>query len=175
MNVSKSGKKELNFCTMNSPLGEIMLAEYGGKICIAEFDGGSRAKTWLKTVSRHYRTVPNNRKSITLKQAERQLNLYFDGKIEKFDLATDFTGTDFQKSVWNQLKRIPYGKTVNYGTIAERAGRPNASRAAGAAIGSNKLSIIIPCHRVVGKDGTLTGFGGGLWRKEWLLKHEGAI
>lgn len=175
MNSSSKSQKDLNYCSVKTPLGEIMLAEYGGRVCVAEYNKGSRAKTWLKEISGHYRTKPVSRKSITLKRAEKQLNLYLSGKSRKFDLATDLIGSDFQKSIWNQLKKIPYGKTVNYGSIAEKAGRPNASRAAGAAIGKNKLSIIIPCHRVVGKDGSLTGYGGGLWRKEWLLKHEGAL
>ena len=175
MSSARKTKEGLNYCVTNSPLGEITLAEYGGKICLAEFKKGGRAGTWLREISDHYGTEPNHRKSPTLKRAERQLNLYLSGKARKFNLKIDPLGTDFQKSVWSQLKRIPYGKTVNYGRIAERAGKPNASRAAGAAIGSNRISIIIPCHRVMGKDGSLTGYGGGLWRKEWLLKHEGAL
>ena len=82
-------------------------------------------------------------------------------------------GTDFQNTVWRQLLNVPYGKTVSYGEIAAAIGKPAACRAVGAANGKNPISIIVPCHRVIGSDGTLTGYGGGLWRKEWLLKHEG--
>jgi AraC family transcriptional regulator of adaptative response/methylated-DNA-[protein]-cysteine methyltransferase len=175
MNSSNKTKNDLNYCAVPSPLGDVILAEHGGKICIAEFKKGSRAKTWLKEISEHFRAEPVSRKSAPLKQAERQLKLYLAGKIKNFDLAIDLVGSDFQKSIWTQLRKIPYGKTINYSRIAERAGRPKASRAAGAAVGRNRISIIVPCHRVVGKDGSLTGYGGGIWRKEWLLKHEGAF
>jgi methylated-DNA-[protein]-cysteine S-methyltransferase len=82
-------------------------------------------------------------------------------------------GTDFQNTVWHQLLNVPYGKTVSYGEIAATIGKPTACRAVGAANGKNPISIIVPCHRIIGSNGSLTGYGGGLWRKEWLLKHEG--
>jgi len=84
-------------------------------------------------------------------------------------------GTDFQKAVWQQLAAIPYGQTASYGDIARALGNPQAVRAVGAANGQNPISIIIPCHRVIGSNGKLTGYGGGLWRKEWLLEHEGRL
>jgi methylated-DNA-[protein]-cysteine S-methyltransferase len=92
-----------------------------------------------------------------------------------FDLPLVFEGTAFQKRVWNLLRDIPYGTTTSYGTLARRLGDPHATRAVGAANGQNPIPIIVPCHRVVGSRGELTGFGGGIDRKRWLLEHEGAL
>lgn len=109
-----------------------------------------------------------------LRRAEKQLAEYFTGKRERFDLPLALTGTEFQLRVWKALEKIPYGQTRTYGQIAHSVKSPHASRAVGAACGQNPLSIFIPCHRVVGSSGKLTGFGGGLAMKEWLLRHEGA-
>ena len=110
-----------------------------------------------------------------LNAAEKQLGEYFAGKREQFDLTFDVRGTDFQKSVWGALSQIPFGETRSYGQIAESIGNPKSVRAVGLANGSNPISIIVPCHRVIGADGTLTGFGGGLEMKRKLLVHEGAL
>jgi AraC family transcriptional regulator of adaptative response/methylated-DNA-[protein]-cysteine methyltransferase len=174
MKSKEMPKKELNYTEIESPIGKIIFGEYDGKICLLEFKSGSRVKNSLKFLSGHYEAKLTRRETPVLKQAKRQLNLYFSGNLDRFDLPLDYTGTGFQKSIWKQLKKIPYGKTVNYGWIAEKAGKPRATRAAGAAIGKNRIPIIIPCHRVIGKDGSLTGFGGGLKRKDWLLAHEKA-
>ncbi len=107
-----------------------------------------------------------------LKDGLKQIDAYFKGKRKEFSLKLDPWGTKFQKSVWQQLGRIPYGSVTSYGKIARIIGQPTASRAVGSANGKNPIAIIIPCHRVVGSDGNLTGYGGGLWRKEWLIKHE---
>ena len=108
-------------------------------------------------------------------QASQQLEEYFAGDRRNFDLPLLFEGTEFQKLVWQELLTIPYGRVVSYADVAESIGRPDAVRAVGAANGQNPIPIVAPCHRVVGSDGNLTGYGGGLWRKEWLLKHEGAL
>lgn len=102
----------------------------------------------------------------------RQLKTYFAGKQKKFDLELNPMGTDFQKKVWEQLVKIPYGQTISYGELAKRVGNPKASRAVGMANGKNPISIIIPCHRVIGKNGSLTGFGGGIDVKRFLLDLE---
>jgi methylated-DNA-[protein]-cysteine S-methyltransferase len=102
-----------------------------------------------------------------------QLDEYFRGKRSQFALSLELDGTVFQKKVWHQLLSIPFGKTASYLEIALAIGNRNAVRAVGAANGKNPISIIVPCHRVIGNNGKLTGYGGGLWRKEWLLKHEG--
>ena len=107
-----------------------------------------------------------------LREAKRQLREYFDGARRDFDLPLAPAGTAFQHRVWDELRGIPYGETISYGELARRIGRPTASRAVGAANGRNPLAIVVPCHRVIGTDGTLTGYGGGLPVKETLLSHE---
>ncbi|MCU0371019.1 MAG: methylated-DNA--[protein]-cysteine S-methyltransferase [Bacteroidales bacterium] len=102
----------------------------------------------------------------------KQLDEYFSRDRKTFDLPLDLHGTDFQRRVWNELLHIPYGKTVTYKELALKLGDIAAIRAVAAANGANPVSIIIPCHRVIGSDGSLTGYAGGLWRKKWLLEHE---
>jgi methylated-DNA-[protein]-cysteine S-methyltransferase len=108
-------------------------------------------------------------------EATRQLEQYFAGERTEFDLKLDMRGTQFQKDVWNALLTIPYGETRSYGEIARQIGRPDRARAVGMANGSNPVSIIVPCHRVIGADGSLTGYGGGLDRKRFLLDHEAGV
>ena len=105
-------------------------------------------------------------------RAVDQLVRYFNGELTEFDLALDPEGTDFEKRVWNELCRIPFGSTTTYGDIAARLGDLNATRAVGTANARNPIAVVIPCHRVIGADGELTGYAGGLWRKKWLLAHE---
>lgn len=107
-----------------------------------------------------------------LKTCVDQLDEYFKGTLTSFDVALDLRGTPFQLSAWRTLLLIPYGDTWSYGRVAEQIGRPKATRAVGGANHNNPVSIIVPCHRVIGGNGKLTGYGGGLWRKEWLLDHE---
>jgi len=107
-----------------------------------------------------------------LRAAVSQVDEYFRGKRRLFSVPLSTAGTDFQKEVWGRLVRIPYGETATYGELARAVGRPKAGRAVGQANHRNPISIIIPCHRVIGGDGRLVGYGGGLWRKEWLLAHE---
>ncbi|GAA4110441.1 methylated-DNA--[protein]-cysteine S-methyltransferase [Aquimarina addita] len=107
-----------------------------------------------------------------LEEAAIQLKDYFTGDRTDFDLQLHPSGTDFQKKVWNELSKIPYGKTVSYLDIAKRLGDPKVIRAAATANGKNPLWVVVPCHRVIGSDGSLTGYAGGLWRKKWLLAHE---
>ena len=109
-----------------------------------------------------------------LQEAARQLNEYFDGKRQTFALPVCPDGTDFQKSVWNVLQQIPYGETWSYAQMAAFIGRPKAARAVGNACNKNPIVIVNPCHRIIGADGTLTGFGGGLALKQWLLELEAA-
>ncbi len=108
----------------------------------------------------------------SLKHCFNELNEYFQGKRCEFTFPYLYEGTDFQKTVWNALKEIPYAKTGTYKDIAVSIGNEKAIRAVGSANGKNKLSIVIPCHRIIGSNGKLTGYAGGLWRKEWLLQHE---
>lgn len=101
-----------------------------------------------------------------------QLNSYFAGEAVDFDVPLALSGTEFQRRVWTELREIPLGETISYGELARRVGTPGASRAVGLANGRNPVSIVVPCHRVIGADGRLTGYGGGLERKAWLLRHE---
>ena len=110
-----------------------------------------------------------------LEEVLAQLAAYFAGTLHDFRVPLAFHGTPFQKQVWQQLLTVPYGETTSYQSVANALGNPKAVRAVGAANGQNPISIIAPCHRIIGSDGTLTGYGGGLWRKEWLLRHEGYL
>jgi methylated-DNA-[protein]-cysteine S-methyltransferase len=110
-----------------------------------------------------------------LLRAAAQLKEYFAGQRETFDLPLAPSGTDFQTKVWRAMQKIPFGQTRTYGQLAAMVGNPSAARAIGAACGRNPLPIVIPCHRVVGSNGNLTGFGGGLEMKQWLLEHEGIV
>lgn len=107
-----------------------------------------------------------------LRRALREVDEYFKGRRTRFSLELVLQGTEFQTAVWRRLMEIPYGETRSYGEIAKAVRRPKAVRAVGAANAVNKIGIVIPCHRVIGSDGGLTGYGGGLWRKRWLLAHE---
>jgi O-6-methylguanine DNA methyltransferase len=109
------------------------------------------------------------------RRVHRQIREYFEGRRRVFDIGFDLRGTEFQNRVWRTVARIPYGHTLSYGEIAHVVGEPRAARAVGAANGANPISIIIPCHRVIGADGSLTGYGGGMEKKRWLLAHEGVL
>ncbi|MFE3869353.1 methylated-DNA--[protein]-cysteine S-methyltransferase [Flavobacterium sp. LS2P90] len=109
---------------------------------------------------------------IILKDAVSQLNDYFEGKRNDFDFKLNLKGTDFQQKVWKGLLEIPFGKTMSYMDLSKKLGDVKAIRAVASANGKNPLWIVVPCHRVIGTDGSLTGYAGGLWRKKWLLEHE---
>ena len=146
-----------------------------GKLRLVASERGLSAILWEKDDPRRVNLQPqikdpNNK---FLVETERQLGLYFQGKLKKFTVPLDFKGTDFQKRVWAALVAIPFGETRTYGEIARQLGSPAASRAVGAANGRNPIAIIAPCHRVIGSTGKLTGFAGGLGVKEHLLGIEG--
>lgn len=105
-------------------------------------------------------------------ETRAQIEAYFDARLTRFDLPLEPHGTEFQRRVWDALREIPYGETISYAELARRIGNPKAMRAVGAANGRNPLMIVVPCHRVIGADGSLTGFGAGIERKRWLLDHE---
>lgn len=119
-------------------------------------------------------TVLQAKTPSVLTECYNQLDEYFKGRRKEFTFPYHFEGTDFQKTVWHALTKIPYAKTGSYKDIAVSIGNEKAIRAVGSANGKNKLSIVIPCHRIIGSNGKLTGYAGGLWRKEWLLQHEKA-
>ena len=109
------------------------------------------------------------------REAISQLQTYFEGSLKQFSLDLDLVGTDFQIKVWQELQRISWGRTISYKELAQRLGDIKTIRAVGGANGQNPLAIVIPCHRVIGADGNLVGYAGGIERKEWLLRHEGAL
>jgi methylated-DNA-[protein]-cysteine S-methyltransferase len=154
-----------SYKTMPSPVGELTL--------IAS-DKGLAAILWENDRPGRVTLAPRHAVADhpILLETERQLTAYFAGKRDAFDLPLDFHGTDFQKSVWHALLTIPFGETRSYGAIARQIGRPGASRAVGAANGRNPISIVAPCHRVIGSNGALTGFAGGLAAKALLLGIE---
>jgi methylated-DNA-[protein]-cysteine S-methyltransferase len=149
-----------------SPVGELLLAGDGEVLSLISFPSGKGRRRpeagWTEEPG-------------AFRAAQRQLDEYFAGKRERFELALAPEGTEFQRAVWRALARIPYGLTCSYGELAARIGRPRAVRAVGLANGANPLPIVVPCHRVIGADGSLTGFGGGLAAKRALLALEGAL
>jgi methylated-DNA-[protein]-cysteine S-methyltransferase len=149
--------------TMDSPVGTLTLTAVDGRVTGLHMDGQRHAPSSSDDWERD---------DDGLAAVVEQLEAYFAGSRETFDVALDLQGTDFQRRVWTGLLEIPYGETMSYGELARRVGRPGASRAVGLANGRNPVAIIVPCHRVIGADGTLTGYGGGLDRKVWLLDHE---
>jgi len=151
------------YCYLNSPIGDLLLAGDDDGLSLIGFPKGKMRHDpepdWIFNEKR-------------LAEACQQLTEYFAGERKEFDLPLQLSGTEFQVQVLEELLRIPYGETTSYGDIAKRIGRPNAMRAVGAANGRNPIPIVIPCHRVIGSSGDLTGFGGGLDTKEALLRLE---
>ena len=149
--------------TINSPVGPLTLTEHDGALCGLEFGEVSFEKA----------AVPGD--SPLLRQAEKELGEYFAGERKVFTVPVSLSGTDFQLKVWHALADIPFGEVCSYGDIAKAIGSPKACQAVGGANHRNPVSIIIPCHRVIGSDNSLTGYGGGLFIKEFLLKLEGVL
>jgi methylated-DNA-[protein]-cysteine S-methyltransferase len=152
---------------IDSPVGPLTLVASGA---------GLRAVLWMHEMDVRVRVGPVDAEhedpNGVLAAAAEQLGEYFDGRRTEFDLPLDAVGSEFQRSAWDALCTIPFGETVSYGEQARRLGDQRKARAVGAANGRNPISIIVPCHRVVGADGSLTGFGGGIENKAWLLDHE---
>ena len=138
-----------------------------GPLEVSGTSEGIVSVTFVKTRLPNDRNLPE-----CVKEGIRQLEEYFKGARKNFSLKLLLQGTPFQKLVWQRLKKIPYGNLASYGDVARAIGKPNAYRAVGNANNKNPIAIVIPCHRVIGSDGTLVGYGSGLWRKEWLLNHE---
>lgn len=161
--------------SVDTPIGVLWLACSEQGVCKVIFpcEGAKVAlDRWLALrIPRHERTTM----SPLLQQAVAELSEYFAGSRQDFALPLDLRGSSFHRRVWRALTQIPYGCTVSYGELARRLGTPKAARAVGAACGANPVPIIAPCHRVLGSDGSLHGFGGGLPLKAWLLQHEGVL
>ena len=157
---------------METPLGAMLLGAADGKLCLAEFSDPDRLEAQLRRTRRRMKATLVPGRPAPIADAEAQLMEYFAGRRRRFDLPLLPAGTVMQRQVWETLLRIPYGETWSYGQVAGAIGRPRAAQPVGQAVGANPIGIIVPCHRVIGAGGTLTGYGGGLWRKQRLLVLE---
>ncbi|MFQ6101878.1 MAG: methylated-DNA--[protein]-cysteine S-methyltransferase [Anaerolineae bacterium] len=164
----------LAYARMDSPVGPVWVATTKMGLCAVGL-GAGQPGAFFAWLARHISPEPPREDPEALAPALAQLGEYFSRTRRKFDLPLDVRGTAFQKAVWAQVTSIPYGTTTTYGEIAQRIGRPRAARAVGAANGANPLPILIPCHRVIGARGSLTGYGGGLEVKATLLRLEGTV
>lgn len=158
-----------------SPCGTLVLGSFGNRLCLCDWQTEKHREHVNNRLRRLLDAEFSDGTSAIIDRAISQLDEYFDGKRQNFDIPLLFVGTDFQKKVWDALLTIPFGKTVSYREIADMIGKPKAVRAVANANGANSISIFAPCHRVIGSDHTLTGYGGGLPTKEYLLKLEKAI
>lgn len=170
--VTKSAVTDVKLNRILTPLGPMIVGATEEWVCLLEFADRRMLETQLKRVQKIYSAVFSPGTNALMEQTESQLLEYFAGHRRKFNLPVDTTGSQFQMQVWNCLNTIPYGRTASYEKIASEIGRAGASRAVGRANGDNRLAIIIPCHRVIRSDGSISGYGGGVWRKKWLLAHE---
>lgn len=169
------GQQVLQARQFTTPLGPMLAIADERGLCLLEFTDRRMLATQLERVRRLFEAVITPGPSRWLDQAERELAEYFAGKRRDFTVPLSIRGTPFQEAVWHRLLRIPYGETLSYDEMARAIRHPGAQRAVGTANGSNRIAIIVPCHRVIRSDGTLSGYGGGVWRKQRLLELEGAV
>ncbi|QEC43600.1 bifunctional transcriptional activator/DNA repair enzyme AdaA [Pseudobacter ginsenosidimutans] len=175
--VSPSNSRQkglINITRLETPLGSMFACATGEGICLLEFTDRKMLETELKWLSKHLNASIVQGANKHFDQLQRELQEYFDGKRKDFTVPLFMPGTVFQQEVWKMLITIPYGTTRSYKMQAMKLQRPEAIRAVANANGMNRVSILVPCHRVIGEDGKLTGYGGGLHRKQWLLDHEKA-
>lgn len=174
MKVMKE-KNMIKIRLYESPCGVLMLGSFGDKLCLCDWQVEKRRDRVDRRLKRSLDAEFEEGTSEVIENAVEQLDEFFAGKRKKFDVPLLFAGTDFQKTVWNELLKIPFGKTISYGEMARRIGMPKAARAVANANGANAMSIFVPCHRVIGSDHSLTGYGGGLDAKRTLLELEGIL
>ena len=165
-------QRVINITRITTPLGPMMVGASDAGICLLEFTDRRMLETQLKRLQKRLNAALLPGEHPLFEELTEQLTAYFEGKRQVFDLPLDLPGTEFQQQVWQALMAIPPGETRSYGAQAQAISQPKAVRAVARANGDNRIAIIIPCHRVIGADGQLTGYGGGIWRKAWLLKHE---
>lgn len=173
--VSPKNSKEkqvIDFTRIETDLGTMVACATDKGVCLLEFSDRKGLETELKQLAKYHNANIVQGQNKYFKQLKEELDAYFEGRLEEFKVPLDISGTDFQKQVWQALVEIPYGTTSSYLRQAEVLGKPSSVRAVANANGMNKIAIIIPCHRVVGSDGSLTGYAGGLWRKRKLIDLE---
>ena len=158
--------------SLESPIGPLTVCASTSAVCLLEFGNRRSAKSQTAAIEKRFGCAVVPGESPHIDHLADELTRYFAGELTRFTVAIDYRGTPFQVSVWKGLLQIPYGKTSSYEQLAHRVGRPSAHRAVGTANGRNPIAIVIPCHRVVNKSGQLGGYGGGLWRKQFLLDLE---
>jgi AraC family transcriptional regulator of adaptative response/methylated-DNA-[protein]-cysteine methyltransferase len=164
----------LRLSWVETPMGRLIAGATTEALCLLEFPDRRMIDTQLDTLRRHFRMPLLPATSPLIDLVRSQLDEYFAGERQTFDIPLDYPGSEFQRRVWERLRSIPYGETRSYAELASEVGVPGAARAVGRANGQNRIAILIPCHRVVAADGGLGGYGGGLWRKLRLLETEGA-
>lgn len=157
---------------IETPLGPMLAAANERGLALCEFADRPMLPTQIERVQLELHEEIANAPHWFLDQTERELKEYFNAERETFTVPLVIDGSAFQMAVWRELLKIPFGRTTSYGEMAMRVGRPDGARAVGRANGDNRIAIIIPCHRVINADGTLSGYGGGKRRKQWLLRHE---
>lgn len=168
-------KNTIKIKRYDAPCGVLMLGSFGDQLCLCDWQVEKHRDHVNRRLQKMLNASFEEDVSEVIGLAERQLDEYFAGKRRTFDVPLLFVGTDFQKTVWNALLAIPFGQTLSYGDLARRIGMPKAVRAVANANGANALSIFAPCHRVIGSDRSLTGYGGGLDAKRYLLALEDAF
>jgi methylated-DNA-[protein]-cysteine S-methyltransferase len=157
---------------LNTPLGEMILGSYEGRLCIADWRDRKRRESIDKRIQIGLNATFIEKEDFVLKLAKEELEAYFKGERQTFDIPLLLAGTIFQKKVWQALMQIPYGKTVSYKELAQYIDHEKAVRSVASAVGANAISLLIPCHRVIGSDGSLIGYAGGLRAKQGLLEIE---
>lgn len=160
---------------IDTPIGAMKAGVTDDTVIFLEFDHGNRIDKQLKSISLNRNIETINEKRPMHDELAKQLGAYFEGKLTQFNIPIKTLGTPFQAKVWDELQTIPYAETRSYLQLSEKLGDPNAIRAVAGANGSNHIAIIIPCHRVIGKNGSLVGYAAGIERKRWLLNHEREI
>ena len=170
--IESKGKNLIQITRILTPLGPMLAGSFKEKICLLEFIDRRMLETQIKRIKKIFNTesVPGN--TPIFDELNKQLDEYFTGQRKEFSIPLSYEGTPFQMKVWNELLKIPYGTTVSYKTQAININNPKAVRAVGKANGDNRIAIIIPCHRVIGANGELVNYGGGIWRKQYLINLE---
>ena len=166
------GKNIILISRSTTPLGPIFICATNAGVCLVEFVDREELEKEFSDIQKYLKAKIIAGENEHIKQAKKEISEYFDGQRKNFSVALDMPSTDFQSTVWHALLNVGYGQTVSYQQQAQTIDKPKATRAVAAANGANRIAIIVPCHRVIGKNGKLTGYGGGVERKRWLIDHE---
>ena len=158
-----------------TPLGPMFVCATQRGICLLEFVDRRALESEFSDLQRRFNASIIAGENAHTRQAQQEITEYFAGQRQSFEVALDTPGSEFQRAVWRRLQHVSFGETTHYQSIAMEIGKPTATRAVAAANGANRVAIIIPCHRIIGKDGSMTGYGGGIARKKWLINHEATI